>query len=848
MKKFTTLILAVAIVAVIIVLLVINNGTKSGDIKNVILISIDTCRADHLSCYGYGKETTPNIDMIAKRGVLFDRAVTTVPLTLPAHSTMLTGTTPLGNGVHSNHEYLLGDFNVTLPEVLGENGFKTGAVVSSFVLDSQFGLNQGFDYYDDEFDEVRSADHIEERLGIEATIKANAWIEENANDKFFLFLHYYDPHFAYDPPEPFKSQFADDPYAGEIAYVDHCIGQVIAQLKKLDLYDSTLLFVVGDHGESLGEHGEKTHGYFIYQSTMHVPMIVSGPQIPKNKIVKDVAGLVDIAPTVYGMLGIEIPEDVEGTDLTNLMNSSSGDEKRYLYMESLEATKLKCNPLLALYDGRWKYIQTTRPELYNIETDYAEQQDLITKDTKRARLIEENLKIMLEEHAKKEQGDSQLNMDAESIKKLETLGYIATGKIDESFTFDNTKPDAKDYIKMHEMSANVMGLMGEEQFDEAAALCNDILKQVPEYVAAHTYLAHIAVRQQRFDEAISHLDDALRIDPQSVEAMEQKATVYYLQKKYNVSIEIWEKVLELRPDWPLITRKVADTYLLTKDYDKAIEYYDIIMQSDPDKLICKYLGIIYQQKDQPDKAIEYFKRSLEFDPQQVEVCNSLGDLSLKAGDQQQAISYFEKSIELRPKQLALYTRVAAIYSSQNNYDKAVELIQKALDIKSDVPQIHNSMALTLNQAGKYDQAAEYYLNSLELKPDQMQIHKDLADVYFRLGKNELAVKHWQKVLEFKPDHASVLNNLAWVLASTEDSKLKDPDEAVKMAIRACKLTENKNVDYMDTLSVAYAAAGNYSAALETLEKAKQLAVSAGLEDSVKEMDKRIELYKAGRSN
>ena len=231
----------------------------TGEIRNVLLISIDTCRADYLSCYGYPRETTPNIDELAREGILFENVISPVPLTLPAHSSMLTGTIPPYHRVHNNIDYKLGLSNVTLAEILKEVGFTTSAFISSFIMDSQFGLDQGFDTYNDSFEKTYSSVGINERKAGETSRLAAQWLDEHKDESFFLFLHYYDPHKSYEPPKPFASKFPQNPYAGEIAYTDDYIGQVITRLKELGLYDSTLIIITSDHGEMLGEHGEPAH-------------------------------------------------------------------------------------------------------------------------------------------------------------------------------------------------------------------------------------------------------------------------------------------------------------------------------------------------------------------------------------------------------------------------------------------------------------------------------------------------------------------------------------------------------------------------------------------------------------
>ncbi|MHC5018472.1 MAG: sulfatase [Planctomycetota bacterium] len=342
-------------------------GKDSGaQINHVVIISMDTTRADYLSCYGYEHKTTPNIDAVAAEAVRFEHVIAPIPLTLPSHSTMMTGTIPPRHGIHDNLNYSLGDSNVTLAEMLQAKGYTTGGIISSYVLEDTFGLNQGFDTYDDEFDETITDAAGAQRRGGEVSEHAIRWLDENRRDSFFLFLHYYDPHIEYTPPEPFASMFKDNLYAGEIAYADHCIGQVITKLKSLGLYDSTLLIITGDHGEGLGDHVELAHSYYIYQESIHVPLIIKLPGQHKAKTVKDVAGLVDITPTVCSLLNLGLPEPIDGKDLSPyLWRETPESEDRYIYSESLIATKYNASPLLAVTGNRFKYIQTARPELYD---------------------------------------------------------------------------------------------------------------------------------------------------------------------------------------------------------------------------------------------------------------------------------------------------------------------------------------------------------------------------------------------------------------------------------------------------------------------------------------------------
>ncbi len=292
---------------------------------NVVLITIDTLRADHVGCYGDKQIKTPNIDALAADGTRFGRAFAVVPVTLPSHTTMLTGTYPMFSGMHDFSANKLSPTQPTLASVLKDAGYATGAVIAAAVLDSRFGLNHGFDFYYDHFEfsrlDEKNLDDME-RPGNEVADVALDWLGKNSAEKnstspkkFFLWMHLYDPHFPYNPPEPYKDEYAGRPYDGAIAFADAQVGRLVRFLKEKGIYDNTVIVLCGDHGESLGEHGEKTHGFFIYNATMHVPLIIRVPDAARARVVDDPVSLVDLMPTVLGAVGMDVPTQVQGKSL-----------------------------------------------------------------------------------------------------------------------------------------------------------------------------------------------------------------------------------------------------------------------------------------------------------------------------------------------------------------------------------------------------------------------------------------------------------------------------------------------------------------------------------------------------
>ena len=512
-KYFTVLALLLVVIIATGVWLLRRFVWPAREIDRIILISIDTCRADRLSCYGYSRQTTPNIDAVAAEGILFENTISPVPLTLPAHSSMLTGTIPPYHGVHNNVNYQLAKSNLTLAEILGANGFKTAAIVSAFVLDSKFGIAQGFDTYNDQFEEAHLTFGISERKGGEATRFALEWLEKQKGEKSFLFLHYFDPHFDYVPPEPFASRFAD-PYAGEVAYVDHCIGQILSKLKELGLYDSTLIIITSDHGEMLGEHGEEEHGHSIYQSAIRVPLIFKLPWSQESQRISRLVGIVDIVPTICSMLGITVPQQVQGQDLSPYFDGKSpASAERQMYCETLEPLALGANSLLGIVNEGFKYIQTTRPELYDLINDPTESNNLVETQQQRARIMKETLAQLLKQCLRKDATDSGIALDPQTIKRIESIGYLQGTTTDEPFKFDQSKKDPKDLIEFAMIYRRGIMLVHQKQYDQAITAFDKAIKLHPTLALPYENRGNAYLSKGKYDQAIRDFDQAIALDP-----------------------------------------------------------------------------------------------------------------------------------------------------------------------------------------------------------------------------------------------------------------------------------------------------------------------------------------------
>jgi arylsulfatase A-like enzyme/lipopolysaccharide biosynthesis regulator YciM len=660
------LILLLAVGGAVVFRLVRQRTEAAKEIRHVILISIDTCRADYLGCYGYPHGTTPNIDRFANEAVLFENVVSPVPITLPAHSSMLTGTIPPYHGVHGNIHYKLAESNLTLPEILKPQGFITAAIISAFVLDARFGLNQGFDSYNDRFVQVQHNVSGAERRGDETTDFALKWLEKNKDQKFFFFLHYYDPHTKYEPPEPFAAKYAGNPYAGEVAFVDHCIGQVIEKLKKLDLYDSSLIIITGDHGEMLGEHGEEDHAFFIYQSAIKVPLIFKLPGYSQSRKIDHPVGLIDIVPTICGLLGIEALAPVQGEDLSPyILQKQPPNQKKYLYCESLVPTRFNANPLLGVVTDRWKYIQTTRPELYDLETDPRETNNLIDQKPQRARLLQDQLKQILEQSTRRGSPDSKLKLDAQAIQQLQSLGYVA-GDIDEDFRFDHSRDDPKDLIEYHTSFQKAVSLSFEEKYDEAKVIFEKLLRERENSHEIHPQLARIAVSQEDYPNAIMHLTKAIEVYPKNNEYYNNLGTIYVKQQNHHQAEIYFKKSLTIDPD---------------------------------NTIALNHLGSIMIRQGRVKEAVENLIRSLEIKADQINILNDVAWIKATSRDEalrdpDEALRLAERMAELVGYEIPnVLDTLAAAYAAVGKYKEAVATAIKG--IKLAVLAGENEMAENL---------------------------------------------------------------------------------------------------------------------------------------------------------
>ncbi len=530
----------------------------------VLVISIDTLRADHLPAYGYHDVATPALDALRRDAVLFENAYSHVPLTLPSHVTMLTGQLPPQAGVRDNTGYVLSPDHPTLAERLRGSGYACGAAVSAVVLAKTSRIDRGFDFYDDNVEAAAPGLPLGaiQRSGFESERIAEGWVGGHADRPFFFFLHLYEPHTPYAPPEPFASTYRDRPYDGEIATADAIVGKFLAFLKARGLYDGAVVILMSDHGEGLGDHGEEEHGLLLYRESLHVPLLVKlpGRRRAGESIARPV-GLVDVFPTVLELVGLDVPRGIAGAPL--LAPASPRDKTRAIYSETLfPRYHFGWSDLAALTDDRYSYIHGPRAELYDIVADPRQKRDLSAGLPPAYRSLRAELLAM--PRPRQAPGAS----DPEQIRKLASLGYI--GQASPSETAENL-PDPRDHVAELEEMRDALALYSQRRYAEAAAAFRVLLAKNPAMADAWGSLAEAEHKLGRHEASLAALERQDRLTPGSPHILLSFANQYlelqdldrarlYAERALAANAppeanEVLARIALARRDWPEAERQ-----------------------------------------------------------------------------------------------------------------------------------------------------------------------------------------------------------------------------------------------------------------------------------------------------
>jgi arylsulfatase A-like enzyme/Flp pilus assembly protein TadD len=666
---------------------VVVNGTTAD--TNLLLITIDTLRPDRLSCYSSKYVQTPRMDALAARGVLFERAFAHDPITLPSHTNILLGLTSLVHGVNENVKSVVSKEFVTLAEALKKKGYATGAFVSAFPLDSRFGLNRGFDIYDDHYPSrlAPGLDYAERKA--EKTIAAAlAWLSLQKG-KWFCWVHLWDPHAPYSPPEPYAGQFSRDPYSGEVAYVDAELGKLLDTVDNKGWRGKTLIILTGDHGESLGEHGEQTHSYFAYNSTIWVPLIISGPGQKASRVRADVSH-VDIFPTVCDILGIEKPAALQGNSLEPFLNGKAR-KAATIYFEALEANLSSgWAPLRGIIEGGKKYIDSPIPELYDLEKDFEERTN-VAEQADLAR-YQKRLAEVMKAATSKPGSQGVRKIDRETRDKLRTLGYVVAPFVQSQKSY-GPEDDLKRLLPlMHKLEkAAQLGQQGKPA--ESAQLLEDVIQARKDFATAYDHLFRVYRSQGQTEKALRVLERGADANPGKYGFVSGYGIALVKEGRFKQGAEALERALGL--------------------FDQEAEVWNS-------------LGVACWKLGDFERALKHLKQALSLDPNDAIYNDNIGSLyvvmSLKSKNQdelQKALGYFQTSIARDPSLASAYNGLAGAYSLMGKMAEAISNWEKALglDTKFDYPAFN--LALAYLEKGDKARALEYCRRYIAIKGNNM---------------------------------------------------------------------------------------------------------------------------------
>jgi arylsulfatase A-like enzyme/thioredoxin-like negative regulator of GroEL len=621
----------------------------------VILISVDTLRADHLSVYGYTRLGTPHIDSLARGGTVFTEISSQAPITLPSHVSLFTSTYPFANGIRENAE-VLPPGAVTLATVLAAHGYNTAAFIGGYFLEGRFGLAQGFQTYDSPFDTrlIKGALDLK-RPASQVLDGAEHWLERNSDRPFLLFVHLFDLHQPYDAPTPYRVRAPASEYDQELAYVDDSLGSFFEFLARSGLDRRTLVVLFSDHGESLGDHGENTHGYFIYRSTLHVPLIFHWPQtsearnskletgdparlssfqFPVSSLsdfvarVEAPAGLIDVAPTVLSFLGIPPPANFCGHSLLELATGRNSPP-RDVYSESFYAhDKFGWAALRSLRQGDYQYVDAPRPELYDLKHDPAELHNLLPGQTALAASYRERLAALVARYRSAPEGGgaTATAVAPGAAENMRSLGYLEITA--PQAALDNSGVDPKDRLFEYKryLLAGHLGRTGKA--DEAAAEYQAILADDPRNLPAYIELARSDVALHQYLDGVSKLAAALKLDPHNVEAEELLGDIWLTTGNPGRAAAEFHQLLTFAPQDYEAHFGLGLLAARRGQAIEATEHFRAALAANPHSAEAHYqLGLILETQNQRPEAMREFQAALQIDPQFRDASRELAKLN-----------------------------------------------------------------------------------------------------------------------------------------------------------------------------------------------------------------------------
>ncbi|MDD5556524.1 MAG: sulfatase-like hydrolase/transferase [bacterium] len=667
-KRIAPVLAAVAAAAVIVFLL---RRGGAGDRPNVLLITLDTTRADRLGCYGRRDAETPALDGLARSGVLFTRAFCNVPLTLPSHATIMTGLYPPEHGCRVNGAHGLPEGLPTLAETFSSRGYETAAFIAAFVLDAKFGVSRGFGTYD-QF-EVPNPEQIDENImyryrpADRVAGAALEWLAGHHARPFFCWVHFFDPHHPYYLLQPFmrEARFRGRPYDAEIAFMDGQIARLVAFLRERGLLEKTIVVVVGDHGESLGEHGEDEHGLLLYNGVMRVPLIVSAPgRVEGGAESPALVSTVDIFPTVLDLLGWPLPGRVSGASFADALAGGSPPPRPFYSETEFPLTEYGWSPLQSITTDGWKFIDAPREELYEWGADPGEERNLAGERPEKARELRAALERLEAAMVKTEA--AEVAMDDASRRILESLGYLGGGGAGAGDERQALR-DPKDAVWMRSDFIKAVNELQAGRVEEGESILRGLVAESPESYAFRYRLARHLYEGGRFEEALPEFEEMARRSPGD------------FRSHYNL----------------------GKTLVKLGRFDRAAEELRASLALEPRRTDgLNNLGLALLGAGRLEEAAGVFRESISIDDRQCDPHNNLGNALLALGRTDEALASFRKSIEAKPDFFEGRFNAGLILLSKGRNEEAAKEFGEAVRLRPDHAAARRHLGIALMRAGR----------------------------------------------------------------------------------------------------------------------------------------------------
>ncbi len=671
---------------------------------DVLVVTFDTTRADRLGCYGYEEPTSPVIDSLAAESYVFDNAFTTHPITLPAHTSIFTGTYPLAHGVRNNSSYRVREGVTTLAEILSSRGYQTAAVVGAFVLDSQFNLDQGFDHYDDDVGRDWSRDEIASRqanaFGF-AERKANLvtraaldWIETAGDQPFFLWLHYFDPHEPRNAPEPHSSRFVD-PYDAEVAFADEQVGKVFDALRERRRWQNTMVAFLADHGEGLLQHSEPTHSLRIFDSTMRVPWVLRVPGRPGGRRISDLVSVIDVLPTILELLGIESPAEVQGISVAARLDddrpqAADADDERQIYMESLVARlDYGWGELRGLRTPREKLIHGPKPRYYQVGEDPGEVYDRANQEPAAVERLTRDLARKMSRLSVPEALEAAAALDPDTLGKLVSLGYVggtqggASREITDRLEPGSERADPHEKGHLFDLYAVAVEYLRVEDTERGIRELRGILATDPEFAAAMTSLgAAYLVNLRQPERAKEILERSLAIEPNQASAHFYLSQIASVEGDAEKVRRHAEAILSFEAHHFGALFQLGHYYTSTNDLERAAEHFDLAREIVPDHVgnLMALSGTL-MRLGRLEEAGAPLRAALEIEPLNSRLLFLVSVWYLEGDDPVRARQFLERTVTADPTHGRAFVFLARLLVNDGEMDAA----RQALDVAEQLP-------------------------------------------------------------------------------------------------------------------------------------------------------------------